>query len=180
MCKTSASNKTAFSRILVGVDASKQSEWATQTAGALAQATGARVALAHAYRVEAGYSPNWVRPIEELLEEQKQAAKRIVEQRRSLLPVGVAVEEMLAEGEAARQIVSAAERWHADLIVMGTHGRGRLSQFLVGSVADAVIRKAPCPVLSVAHEPPPKAVNIATGQSHATETASAFREAGCP
>jgi nucleotide-binding universal stress UspA family protein len=175
MLKEATSDGTAalFRRILVAVDASKQSEWAVQLAGALADATGAKVALVHAYRVDAGYSPELAPPIEDVLEELKEAGGKILRQRRGLLPAAVETEaqEFLSEGEAARQIVRAAEAWHADLIVMGTHGRGRLSQFLVGSTAEAVIRMSRCPVLSVAHEPrkhvdaaeAPVAVAVAAG-----------------
>jgi nucleotide-binding universal stress UspA family protein len=46
-------------------------------------------------------------------------------------------------------ILTKAEEFHCDLIVMGTHGRTGLRRLLVGSVAEAVMRKAPCPVLTV-------------------------------
>jgi Ala-tRNA(Pro) deacylase len=49
--------------------------------------------------------------------------------------------------------VQAAHDWGADLIVIGTHGRGRFSSFILGSTAEAVIRRATCPVLTVAHDP---------------------------
>jgi universal stress protein A len=52
-------------------------------------------------------------------------------------------------GVPAEVIVAEAEAEQADLIVMGTHGRTGLPHVLVGSVAEAVIRKAPCPVLAV-------------------------------
>ncbi len=52
-------------------------------------------------------------------------------------------------GDASAEILSYAKRAPADLIVMGTHGRGGLTHALVGSVAEKVIRAAPCPVLTV-------------------------------
>lgn len=52
----------------------------------------------------------------------------------------------------ARAIVAAAHELPADLIVVGTRGRGRLSHLLLGSVAEHVIRAAPCPVLVVKHK----------------------------
>jgi nucleotide-binding universal stress UspA family protein len=55
----------------------------------------------------------------------------------------------LAHGEAAAEIMKAAAEVKADLIVMGTHGRGGLSRLIVGSTAEDVMRKAPCPVLTV-------------------------------
>jgi nucleotide-binding universal stress UspA family protein len=50
-----------------------------------------------------------------------------------------------------REIIAAAREEEADLIVMGTHGRTGLAHALIGSVAEKVVRKAPCPVLTVRH-----------------------------
>lgn len=61
----------------------------------------------------------------------------------------VAVRHRLAEGNPAEEILAAAADEKADLIVLGTHGRGGLSRVLMGSVAEAVQRAAPCPVLTV-------------------------------
>ena len=55
----------------------------------------------------------------------------------------------LAEGNAADEILAAASDLPADLIVMGSHGRSGLSRVLMGSVAEEVMRKSPCPVLTV-------------------------------
>ena len=48
-------------------------------------------------------------------------------------------------------IINYAKREPIDLIVMGTHGRGAIAHLLIGSVAENVVRKAPCPVLTVRH-----------------------------
>ncbi len=71
-------------------------------------------------------------------------------------------------GEAAAEILKLAAEYPADLIVMGTHGRSGLSRLVIGSVAETVLRQAPCPVLTVraaarmGHEPQP-AVAAAAG-----------------
>ena len=62
---------------------------------------------------------------------------------------GVKARSLLLEGAAADQIVRAARKHHADVIVMGTHGRSGLSRFLLGSVAQRVLPLAPCAVLTV-------------------------------
>jgi nucleotide-binding universal stress UspA family protein len=68
----------------------------------------------------------------------------------STLPLGeIPWEKRTEEGSAAKTIVRHAEAIQADAIVMGTHGRGGLEQMLLGSVAEAVTRAAPCPVLTV-------------------------------
>jgi nucleotide-binding universal stress UspA family protein len=59
------------------------------------------------------------------------------------------VEFVIADGEPGEEIVRLAQERHCDLIVMGTHGRTGLSRLLMGSVAERVVRKAPCPVLTL-------------------------------
>jgi len=60
----------------------------------------------------------------------------------------------LREGKAAPLILDAAQRHQAQLIVMGTHGRGGLEHLFLGSVAARVVRRASCPVLTVRHPEP--------------------------
>ncbi|MBI4636654.1 MAG: universal stress protein [Candidatus Rokubacteria bacterium] len=62
---------------------------------------------------------------------------------------GLPVRTQLRAGVPYREIVAIAADERADLIVIGTHGRGGVDRALLGSVADPVIRLAPCPVLSV-------------------------------
>jgi universal stress protein A len=59
------------------------------------------------------------------------------------------VTTLLLEGTAARAIVRAARTRHADLLVLGTHGRTGVQRMLLGSIAERVVRTAPCPVLTV-------------------------------
>jgi nucleotide-binding universal stress UspA family protein len=61
----------------------------------------------------------------------------------------VSTEHLLAEGEPAAEILRVAREYHCDLIVLGTHGRTGLDRLLLGSVAEQVIRRAACPVLTV-------------------------------
>jgi nucleotide-binding universal stress UspA family protein len=63
-----------------------------------------------------------------------------------------AVETALVEGTAWHEIVATADARQCDLIALGTHGRGVLAHALLGSVAEKVVRKANCPVLTV-HAP---------------------------
>ncbi len=59
------------------------------------------------------------------------------------------VEYRLVSGEPAQEILRLATERNCDLIVLGTHGRSGLPRVVMGSVAEAVLRKAPCPVLTV-------------------------------
>ena len=63
----------------------------------------------------------------------------------------IEVELLIRKGVPFLEIIRCAEQIKADLIVCGTHGRTGLKHALFGSVAEKVVRKAPCPVLSVRH-----------------------------
>jgi nucleotide-binding universal stress UspA family protein len=62
---------------------------------------------------------------------------------------GVTVRTRVAQGKPSLEIIKAAREETADMIVLGTHGKGVLDQALFGSTTERVVRKAPCPVLSV-------------------------------
>ncbi|MBI2205140.1 MAG: universal stress protein [Candidatus Rokubacteria bacterium] len=62
---------------------------------------------------------------------------------------GLRVRTELRVGVPYREIVQAANEEHADLVLLATHGRGEIHRLLVGSVADKVIRMAPCPVMTL-------------------------------
>jgi len=65
------------------------------------------------------------------------------------------IQHLLSEGDPARAILQAARDNKCDLIVMGTHGRTGVNRLLMGSVAEEVARKAPCPVMTVKTETSP-------------------------
>jgi nucleotide-binding universal stress UspA family protein len=75
-----------------------------------------------------------------------QALTRSVERLREH---GLTVRGLLRPGSAADEIVRTAQVEHASVIVMGTHGRTGVTRVLMGSVAERVVREAPCPVLTV-------------------------------
>jgi K+-sensing histidine kinase KdpD len=89
-------------------------------------------------------------------------------------------------GDPVRQITQYAAEKAVDLVVMGTHGRGPVAHMLMGSVAERVVRTAPCPVLTVRHpqhefitEAATEAVEeVARGGSHLTATRTRSRR--CP
>ena len=62
---------------------------------------------------------------------------------------GVRVNFLIWEGEPAEAIVDAARSEQVDLVVVGSHGRGGVGRFFIGSVSDHVVRHAHCPVLVV-------------------------------
>lgn len=66
--------------------------------------------------------------------------------------LGARVQLAVREGGVVAEVLSRARSWPADMVVMGTHGRGGFERWVLGSVTEKVLRKAPCPVLTV---PPP-------------------------
>ena len=90
-----------------------------------------------------GYEP----ALENALEFQKQHAEKVVIKAAELLRArGLRVATAIEVGDAKSKILDVAEEWHADLIVLGSHGRKGLNRFLMGSVSDAVAQHACCSV----------------------------------
>jgi nucleotide-binding universal stress UspA family protein len=142
-----------FKRILVPMDFSPPSEAALEYARSVAARYGASLHLLHVaddpYR--AFYSAEaFVPAIEGLRDEILTETTRCLTER--LRPSDVAELGATAEaivGTPAGSIVEYASGNDIDLIVMGTHGRGGMAHLLMGSVAERVVRTAPCPVLTV-------------------------------
>ena len=78
----------------------------------------------------------------------KRMAELVTHEDRTMLRAKPVVLEAFGPAEA---IVEYAKTYNVDIIVMGTHGRGALAHLLMGSVAERVVRTAPCPVLTVRH-----------------------------
>jgi nucleotide-binding universal stress UspA family protein len=78
----------------------------------------------------------------------KEALERKLAEIQSANPA-VKFTRLLVDGNEATEITAFAEKVHADLIVMGTHGRTGLGRLLMGSVAEEVLRRAPCPVMTI-------------------------------
>jgi len=88
-----------------------------------------------------------------------------VEFLRPQLAEGAEISGKIVEGHAAEQIIAAANEWDANHIMMGTHGRGALGKLVMGSVAQEVLKKAPCTVEVVGapkaeEKPKPKKMHV--------------------
>lgn len=81
-----------------------------------------------------------------LREEREQAERLVAQAAQTLREAGFLVETAVEVGDAKAVILDAAEKWPADLIVLGSHGRKGLERFLMGSVSEAVARHALCSV----------------------------------
>ena len=140
--------------VLLATDGSKDAELATTTALELANSTGSELHIvlveepAYAYVDPSGY-PFF--PDEELEHELEHHARmRLDAEAEKIRSAGGAVAEAhLRVGAAAAEIVDLAEDIGAGLIVMGSRGLGGIRRALMGSVSDAVVRHAHCPVMVV-------------------------------
>jgi nucleotide-binding universal stress UspA family protein len=138
-----------FTRILVPTDFSETSDAALAYAKALATAFSASLHLVHVFEdpFTAGTLASEVyAPIPPDLRAQVLADLR--QRLDERMPQGVGTSEILT-GITAKVLVDYAREQQVDLIVMGTHGRGGMAHLLLGSVAERVVRTAPCPVLTV-------------------------------
>ena len=149
----------SLNRILVPVDFSAHSEKAIRYATTLANKFGARVSLLHVvedpFVTGAWQAEVFVPNIPELLNDLiKSAQTRMAERKKDLASHGFVIETAVITGRPATAIVEHASTGKFDVIVMGTHGRTGLSHALLGSVAERVVQKAPCPVLTVRESAP--------------------------
>jgi nucleotide-binding universal stress UspA family protein len=96
-------------------------------------------------------------------EELNQSGERLLREARQRIGGATEVRTLMLEGNPATRIIRTAVDLPADLIFIGTDSRGRLAHFLLGSTADAVIRRAPCPVVTVCRAP--KQQNPVAGES---------------
>lgn len=141
--------------ILVPTDFSKSSQNALTYALAFAGKFGAEIHLLHVVQDIALFIPEAVMPsvpISPPAEQFRAAAqsaleRAIAEQAKS----GVTIHAEVCEGLSHQEIVRFARDKNIDLIVMGTHGHTGLAHVFMGSVAEKVVRRAPCPVLTVRH-----------------------------
>jgi hypothetical protein len=107
---------------------------------------------------------------------QTEEAEQLLAKLRRWIPADVVADEQVLTGLPAEQIVIAALEWDADLVVVGDHNRHVLSRFVLGSVADAVVRHAPCSVLVVRAKDRQSARAQADSAHCRTSTIAAIRE----
>lgn len=137
----------AIRRILLATDLSPASEGATQQAIDLAHDLGANLLIVSVIDPDLRGAPGGrLERMDQRRAAREQAAQAVVVRGRQ---AGIAVSFLVWEGEPGPAIVDAAESEGADMIVVGSHGRGRVGRFVLGSVSDHVIRNATAPVLVV-------------------------------
>ncbi|MBW2424973.1 MAG: universal stress protein [Deltaproteobacteria bacterium] len=140
--------------ILVPTDFSEDAQHALGTAKELARQFGSKLVLLHAYRVDLPMSTpalggGFILPDGFYEDLRAHATKQVEELAAETSKEGFEVSGIAMEDRASVAIVEEAKRLPADLIVMGTRGLTGLKHVALGSVAERVVRDAPCPVLTV-------------------------------
>lgn len=140
-------------KILVASDFSKVSRKAFATAVAWAKRNGAALTIVHVTTPFVPFMPDQYLAPETLERLDKQSRGWIKRHLTALVEkarrAGVRAVGVTAEGSAAEQIVRLARSKHADLLIIGTHGRTGIEKFFVGSVAARIVATASCPVVTV-------------------------------
>jgi universal stress protein A len=149
-------NTIQLQRILLPTDFSEYSSVATNYACTLASKFGAELHLLHVFEQYTGsaYVPGV--PLPEATSEIEELKQHVAESLAKLLDADWEARHHVVratrEGHPFVEIIRYAKDESIDMIVMGTHGRSGISQLLMGSVAEKVVRKSLCPVLTVRPE----------------------------
>jgi nucleotide-binding universal stress UspA family protein len=144
-----------YTSILVPVDGSPTSDRGLQEAVKLAKLTGARLRLVHVVDqfIYATDMSGFGTMTADLIPLLRKAGEKILETAKARVEAsGVPVDTALFDSFAGRVcdlVVAEAMNWHADLIVLGTHGRRGVGRVFMGSDAEQIVRLAPTPVLLV-------------------------------
>jgi len=143
---------TRAMRVLLGIDNSKFSAAAMRMVLAQNQAGKTAVRVLHVVEpLNLPFYPELTAPypasLEDIRKGREKAGRALVERVVSqLLTAGFQADGVLRVGDAAATVLDVADKWRADLIVLGSHGWKGLSRFLLGSVSDHVARHANCSV----------------------------------
>ncbi len=146
-----AKSRIAIKNILFPTDFSERSAIALPFAARLARRYGAKVYVVHAISSE---TPPVVSGDLPPISQWKISEQEMAILDRSDLLREVEYETILGQGDLWEVLSHAIRAYEADLVVMATHGRGGFKRLILGSVAEEVVREAPCPVLTIGPEVP--------------------------
>ena len=141
-----------FKKILIAVDNSICAEKAAKTGYEMAAKFGADVALLNIIEpAPATVNPEFTLApaMMEIYDNSEENSQTLLQEISNKYGNGIPTVYLTSLDTATHGIIQQSEEWGAELIVIGTHGRGGLYHFLMGSVAEHVARKAACPVLIV-------------------------------
>jgi len=136
-----------FQRILVGIDEGHTCVNAIDLAARLAEAFSSSVMLVHVIKTPNMLSPELLAALPTVKNALNDCAEQLLRSVSHRLPALVPTLHVIKEGNAAAKLLEAADEWQADLIVLGTRGRGHGAHAGGGSTSEVVIHRATCPVL---------------------------------
>ncbi len=141
-----------YQTLVVGVDFSEYSREALRHGILLAKTHGAKLIVVHVCDMDL-FLPLQMGSLTKHIERQDEWTQACREQLDEFIDdvqdEGVQIEKRIVMGTAYKELAHVAYKTKADLVLIGTHGRGRLEHLLLGSVAERVVRTAPCSVLAV-------------------------------
>jgi nucleotide-binding universal stress UspA family protein len=137
-----------FEKILIATDGSEKNKSAVEEAVKIARACGSTVYAIYVMDESLMRSAIEVPIAEDLYRRIRGEGEKAVNWVKETAQ-GVNLETLILSGRPARAIIDFAEQKKVDLIVVGTQGKSGIERFLLGSVADEVIRTAGCPVLTI-------------------------------
>jgi len=142
--------KEFLQNIVIATDGSKNSQKAISHGIEIAKLSGAIVHALYVVNTSSTISENWTAGKETIYNIMKDDGQKVVSKVKKIgIDSGVEVREVILEGYPSNEIIYFAENNNIDLIVMGTLGATGLERFLMGSVAEKVIRNSRVPVLVV-------------------------------
>jgi nucleotide-binding universal stress UspA family protein len=153
-----------FQRILCATDFSDTAEAAWEMACELARVHRASLVLVHVFvELPAYAAPDAPGPVVgEIWEDQRRWVRQSLDERvNAARAAGLAAKALLVTGSPAPAIAETAAGEHASLLVIGTYGRTGINRLLIGSIAERVVRVAPCPVLTIKPRPAAETVRAA-------------------
>lgn len=141
-------------KMLVAIDDSIPAQWALQTARKFASRIGGEITIINVIPSPEPVGPEAIFAGTQLdvHTHLKKESDALLKSARDSLS-GINCQTITREGSPHEQILALADELNVGLIVMGSRGRNRFTEFLLGSTAEGVIRGAKCPVMTISHEP---------------------------
>jgi len=171
-------------KVLLAIDGSDASMSAVALAAALPLPPGSALevvsVIPDSFAPEGAVWPNVVRidPPTDRTRINDDVSRRLLEVAERLRAADRTVEVRVLDGRPATEIVAEAERFEADLIVMGARGLSAVRRLLLGSVSSEVVDHAPCPVLIARHAKVERVLLATDGSPSATDATSFVAESG--
>lgn len=149
--------------IVAAIDFSERSQDVLRLASEQARLYGAHLWLIHVAAPEPGFvgydaGPQSVR--DSVAKHIRERHREIQQMAESTREQGIEVTSLLVRGSTVKALLAEAEKLHADLLVLGSHGHGLMHRVLLGSVSQAILQKSTIPVLLIPHGAPQSSVDV--------------------